>query len=231
MLKQLAKIEQHYNELEAQIATPEVATNPKKLEKLARERASLEDLVSLYRRYRKTAKSLEEAREMLAEEKDEEMAALVRQEIESLQPKLEQQIEELKAANEGLKNGIKQGQITELANGFVSANVVEDAFSRQAIKAEYSKRIDIREGQIKVLDSGGNLTALSVEDLNKEFMTASIYASHIKSSDANGGGANGSRNKADASGAGVKANLNGNVTEKATALAGAIDGFADLPIN
>jgi len=98
MLKQLAKIEQHYNELEAQIATPEVATNPKKLEKLARERASLENVVSLYRRYRNTDKSLEEAREMLAEEKDEEMAALVRQEIESLQPKFEQQIEELKLA-------------------------------------------------------------------------------------------------------------------------------------
>jgi len=98
MLKQLAKIEQHYNELEAQIATPEVATNPKKLEKLARERASLENVVSLYRRYRNTDKSLEEAREMLAEDKDEEMAALARQEIESLQPKFEQQIEELKLA-------------------------------------------------------------------------------------------------------------------------------------
>ncbi len=98
MLKQLAKIEQHYNELEAQIATLEVATNPKKLEKLAKERAPLEDVVSLYRRYRKTAQALEEAREMLTEEKDEEMAALARQEIESLQPKLEQQIEELKLA-------------------------------------------------------------------------------------------------------------------------------------
>lgn len=98
MLNQLAKIEQHYNELEAQIATPEVATNPKKLEKLARERASLENVVSLYRRYRNTAKSLEEAREILAEEKDEEMAALARQEIESLQPRFEQQIEELKLA-------------------------------------------------------------------------------------------------------------------------------------
>ncbi|MES0278208.1 MAG: peptide chain release factor 1 [Dehalococcoidales bacterium] len=98
MLNQLAKIERHYNELEAQIATPEVATNPNKLEKLARERASLEDVVSCYRHYRILAKSLEEAREMLADEKDEEMAALARQEIESLQPKMEQQIEELKLA-------------------------------------------------------------------------------------------------------------------------------------
>jgi peptide chain release factor 1 len=98
MLNQLAKIEQRYDELEAQIATPEIATDPKKLEKLARERASLEAVVSQYRRYRKTAKSLEEAREMLAEEKDEEMAALARQEIESLQPRLEQQLEELKLA-------------------------------------------------------------------------------------------------------------------------------------
>ena len=157
--------------------------------------------------------------------------ARANKDVDTLSASFNEQIEQLRTANEGLKNGIKQGQITELANGFVSANVVEDAFSRQAIKAEYSKRIDIREGQVKVLDSGGNLTALSIEDLNKEFMTAGIYASHIKSSDANGGGANGSRNKTDAGGASVKANLNGNVTEKATALAGAIKGFADLPLN
>jgi hypothetical protein len=57
MLNQLVKIEKYYDELEAQIAKPEVAADPKQLEKLARERASLEDIVTKYRRYKEIVKS------------------------------------------------------------------------------------------------------------------------------------------------------------------------------
>jgi len=99
----------------------------------------------------------------------------------------------LQAENEKLHNGIKQGEISKLANGFVTANIVDDAFSRQAMQDVYSKRLDIREGKTVVLDLDGNLTALSVEDLNKEIMSSSIYANHIKSNSSTGGGATGSR--------------------------------------
>tara|TARA_R110000751_G_scaffold153671_2_gene258739 strand:+ start:1226 stop:1894 length:669 start_codon:yes stop_codon:yes gene_type:complete len=99
----------------------------------------------------------------------------------------------LQAENEKLTSGIKQGKISELANGFVSANIVDDQFSRQAMQGVYSKRLDIREGKTVVLDLEGNLTALSVEDLNKEIMASSIYANHIKSNSSTGGGATGSR--------------------------------------
>ena len=98
MLDQLDRIEKRYQELERQIATPEVASDPKQLQVLAQERASIEDLVTKYREYKATARSLEETRAMLSGELDEDMVALVKQEIESLESKLEHLRQGLKFA-------------------------------------------------------------------------------------------------------------------------------------
>ena len=98
MLDQLERIEKHYQELDRQIATPEVASNPGQLQKLAQERASIESLVTKYREYKATAKALAETRPMQSGELDEDMKALVKQEIESLGSKLGQLLQELKLA-------------------------------------------------------------------------------------------------------------------------------------
>jgi peptide chain release factor 1 len=98
MLDQLAKIEKHYQELDHQIAMPEVASNPEQLQKLAQERASIENLVTKYRKYKATAKALAETRTMQSGELDEDMKALVKQEIESLESKREHLLQELKFA-------------------------------------------------------------------------------------------------------------------------------------
>jgi len=98
MLDQLERIEKRYQELERQIATPEVASDPKQLQVLARERASIEGLVTKYREYKTTAGSLEETRAMWGDGLDEGMAALVKQEIESLESQLDHLFLELKLA-------------------------------------------------------------------------------------------------------------------------------------
>ena len=98
MLDQLERIERRYQELEQQIATPEVASDLKQLQVLAQERASIEDLVTKYREYKATAKSLEETRTMLNGELDEDMVALVKQEIGGLESKLGHLLQELKFA-------------------------------------------------------------------------------------------------------------------------------------
>ena len=99
MWDKLDKIEKRYQELEEQMATPEVALDPKQLEKLARERASIEAIVDKYRRYKATLKSLEETKALLHEDPDNEMKALARQEIEILEA---QQL----SLQEGLKLGL-----------------------------------------------------------------------------------------------------------------------------
>ncbi|HEX78681.1 MAG TPA: peptide chain release factor 1 [Dehalococcoidia bacterium] len=96
MLKRLEKIEKRYNELEKQISSPEIASDPKQLASLAQERAGLEDIVSGYRRYKDSVKTLGKTRAMLTEETDEAMKSLVVQEIESLESQIESQLEELK---------------------------------------------------------------------------------------------------------------------------------------
>jgi len=98
MLDRLEKIEQRYNELARQMAKPEIASDIKQLQTLAQERASIEDIVSKYRDYKKTSKSLEETKTMLKDEMDEEMTSLVKQEVESLESHLNQLLEELKFA-------------------------------------------------------------------------------------------------------------------------------------
>ena len=77
MLDQLERIEQRFEELNRQIAMPGVASDLKKLQTLAQERASLEDLVTRYRQYKATSQSLEETKAMLSGALDEEMKALV----------------------------------------------------------------------------------------------------------------------------------------------------------
>ena len=98
MWDRLEQIERHYEELNRQIARPEIATDPKQLQTLAQEKASIEDLVTKYRAYKATAKELEETRAMLAGRLDEDMSALVKQEIENLEAKLDRQFDQLKLA-------------------------------------------------------------------------------------------------------------------------------------
>ena len=96
MLDRLAEIEKRYEELTREMARPEVASDIKRLQVLARERASVEDLVNDYRQYQATTRSLKETRAMLHDELDEEMRTLAKQEIESLEAKQERLLSELR---------------------------------------------------------------------------------------------------------------------------------------
>jgi len=98
MLERLAKIEKQYIDIEEEMASPEAVEDPKKLQELAQERARLEELVTLYRQYMKINKMLEDTKAMLNDALDDEMASMVKQEIDTLEPKVEEQLQGLKIA-------------------------------------------------------------------------------------------------------------------------------------
>jgi len=98
MLNRLDRVEQRFQELDQQIAMPEIASDPKQLQALAQERANIESLVTKYRQYKEASKSLEETKDMLNDGLDEEMTALAKQEIEDLESQLECLLQELKLA-------------------------------------------------------------------------------------------------------------------------------------
>jgi peptide chain release factor 1 len=98
MWDRLAQIERRYHQLDEQMAAPEIATDVKKLQELAQEKAAIEDVVTIYQQYKTTSMELQKTKSMLTSELDEEMSTMVKQEIEKLETKLESQLQGLKLA-------------------------------------------------------------------------------------------------------------------------------------
>ena len=94
--EKLAAIEARYDELNRLLADPEVISNPARLRELAQEQAEISETVEVYRRYRAVVKELESTEEMLAGPLEEEVAELVREEIEKLRQQRDGLYEELK---------------------------------------------------------------------------------------------------------------------------------------
>ena len=95
MLEKLAALEARYEELSELLGNPAVVSKPDLLMKYGQEQANLEDIVTTYRRYQEVLTQLDEARAMLAEETDDEMRVMVRDEVTSLKSQKEELEEEL----------------------------------------------------------------------------------------------------------------------------------------
>ena len=81
LFETLAEIERRYEELEAQMADPAVATDPGRLQEIGRERAELDAVVQAFRELRETEAALGETELMAG---DPEMADLVAEELNVL---------------------------------------------------------------------------------------------------------------------------------------------------
>lgn len=92
---QLDKITQRFEELEAQMALPDIVSDYTKFNELAKERTDLEPVVETYRRYRSVQSEISDNRELIAED-DAEMRELAELEIESLTAEREALEAELK---------------------------------------------------------------------------------------------------------------------------------------
>jgi peptide chain release factor 1 len=83
MFDRLEATEQRFDDLTAEMARPEIAGDYEKLQAIAKERASIEDVVARYRAWRDNGRALDDARAM-AGDADPDIAALARDEIERL---------------------------------------------------------------------------------------------------------------------------------------------------
>ncbi len=81
MWDKLESIERRYNELAEEMARPEIAADYDRLQVLAREHASLQEIVNILREYRRLKDSLDQARAIIDEGGDPELVALAREEL------------------------------------------------------------------------------------------------------------------------------------------------------
>ncbi len=89
MFEQCQDVVRHFEEIQAELASPDVALDQNRFRKLMKEQSSLEELVSTYREYRRALADQEDALAMLEEEKDEEMRTLLKEELQEAQAREE----------------------------------------------------------------------------------------------------------------------------------------------
>lgn len=85
ILDKIETVEKRYQDLDQLMAQPDIASDIGRLQSLAREKSALEDVVTIYRQYKKTVQELEKTRSILGGELDPDMEALVKQEVKNLE--------------------------------------------------------------------------------------------------------------------------------------------------
>ena len=95
LIEKLNEIEKRYQELSELISQPEVAADSSKLEPLAREHASLNDVYNKYQQYKKVNTSLEDTRKMLLSNIENDMKIMIEEEIATLEEKKAKLVKDL----------------------------------------------------------------------------------------------------------------------------------------
>ena len=97
-IDRLEDIDARYQELGRLLALPEVAVDYEQVQKLAKERAGLEDTVNGYRELRQLQTQRDEAQSIIDEGGDPEMEALAAEELEGVDGRIESLEQELRLA-------------------------------------------------------------------------------------------------------------------------------------
>ncbi len=96
MMDKILQIEKKYNELGITLSDPAVIQDYNRFKELSKQRKSMEETVELYYAWKKAIDAIEDAKEMLKGENDEEMRSFLKSDIEENENKIVQYEEQMK---------------------------------------------------------------------------------------------------------------------------------------
>ena len=96
MLEKLGALKDKYIELSEKISDPETLSDSQKLQKLMKEQAQLEPIVSKYNEYEDLVSQLEDSKAMLNEKLDDDFREMVKEEVKELTTREEELMQEIK---------------------------------------------------------------------------------------------------------------------------------------
>ncbi len=152
MQDKLRNLEERYEELTRQMGEPDALADFQKMQTLAKERSTLEDVVSIYRKLRDVEEQVEEARQ-LADGDDAEMARLARDELTTLEPEQERLENDLKLALLPVDPHDERNVIVEIRGG---TGGEEAALFAGDLFRMYSRYAELKRWQVEVLSSNGS---------------------------------------------------------------------------
>ena len=150
MLDRLESIEKRYEELSQLIAQPEISTDRARLQSLAQERASLEDIVAKYRQYKATSKMIQETQAMLNDGLEPEMVLLAKEEMNDLKQSQDSLLQELRLSLLPKDSNEAKDAIVEIRAG---AGGDEAALFAADLFRMYGRYAQAKGWQVEIIDS------------------------------------------------------------------------------
>ncbi|PKB72384.1 MAG: peptide chain release factor 1 [SAR202 cluster bacterium Io17-Chloro-G6] len=98
MVDKLEPVINRYHEIEESMADPEIAASFERVQELARERASLENLVNIGIKYKELVDEIEDLQSLVREGSEPELVLMAKEEMEEAQAKLEDLTQSLRLA-------------------------------------------------------------------------------------------------------------------------------------
>lgn len=96
MLDKIKQIEEKYNELGLTLSDPAVIQDYNRFKDLSKQRKSMEETVELYYAWKKAVDAINDAKEMIKSESDEDMKAFLKSDIEENEAKIAEYEEKMK---------------------------------------------------------------------------------------------------------------------------------------
>ena len=148
--EKLDQLDSRYQEMTHQLSSPEVVNDSARLQKLAKQHAELEEIVSKHRQYKQLEKDLAGAHQMFVEAEDAEMKQLAHEEEKHLQEKKEMLERELKLLLLPKDPNDEKSVILEIRAG---TGGDEAALFAADLFRMYSRYAETQDWKVEVLES------------------------------------------------------------------------------
>ena len=150
MIEKLEPIVRRYEDIESAMADPEVVVNYEKVQALAKERASLDELVGIARNYRQLLDEIADLEALIQEGAEPELTQMAREELESNRELLETVTQSLRTALLPRNPNDQRDVIIEIRAG--TGGDEAGLFARDLYRA-YSRYAQNRGWEVDVMDA------------------------------------------------------------------------------
>ena len=150
MMERLDPIIRRYEDIESAMADPEVVVDYEKVQALAKERASMDELVSIARQYRDLLEEIADLEALIQEGTEPELAQMAREELDADRAQLEKLTLSLRTALLPKNPNDQRDVIIEIRAG--TGGDEAGLFARDLYRA-YSRYAQNRGWEVDVMDS------------------------------------------------------------------------------
>ena len=150
MFEKLELIQKRYDELSQLLARADIATDPRRLQELSKEKSDLEDIVYTYQQYRAKDAEMAELEALLNSHADADMIALIKEEVSKLKQQRDKLLHRLKLFLLPKDPNDKRDVIVEIRAG---AGGEEAGLFAANLFRMYSRYAEAKGWQVGIIDS------------------------------------------------------------------------------